>query len=155
MHFDEKQNLGFNKSSLSLRMALAVFCFSLAWFIKSPGVNTDLLFLLGVFVLVISVVLLFITHLRTRVTSEQVILSRTFGSTKVEIPVTNIKEVDKVSYSRYLINYPVFNLHSNGTRKFYTGGSDAVLIVTGDGSRYLIGSQKAGELVSAIRSQLR
>ena len=55
--FEEKQYLGFNAYSISRRLAIAIFCFVAYYYTENREENADLLFLLGIFILVISVVL--------------------------------------------------------------------------------------------------
>lgn len=154
MDFDERQYLGYNKSSLSLRLAMSLFCFILAWFSDSPFINGDLLFLLGIIILAVSIILLFVTHLRTQITPDKMILTRLLGTAKIELDLKNVVKAEKVVYSKYLIDYPVYNLHSDHQIRFYTGGSDAVQLQMNDGLTYIIGSSKPLEFIDALRERV-
>jgi len=153
--FEEKQYLGTNKSTLSLRIFLALFCFVAYYYTDIPEVNGDLLFLLGVVILVISAVLLFITHIHTRIYPGFILIDSFGGNRKIKIPLTNIVSATKGPYSSYIINNPAYNLHRDGVIKFYSGGKDAVRITDRDGLVYLIGTHKAEELARIINEQLQ
>jgi len=153
IYFEERQYIGTNKQSLSLRIFLAIFCFTAYNFTDVPELNGDLLFILGVAILVISVVLLFVTHIHTVITGNELTIKGYMGTTKVTIPLSSVTSVEKVKYSTYLINNPVYNLHREGKIKFYSGGSDAVKIVVKDEPVYILGSHKPEELVRVIAAK--
>lgn len=152
--FEEKQFIGANKHTLTLRIFLSLFCFAAYFYTDLPEVNGDLLFFLGVAILVISVVLLFVTHLHTVVHNGFVILTGILGTRKVKVQLDTIVSVERTRYSTYIINNPVYNLHVDGTIKFYTGGPDAVKLTDREGMVYLIGTHKPEELVRVIKEQL-
>ena len=151
--FEERQFIGSNKSSLSLRIFLALFCFVAYNFTDVPEVNGDLLFFLGVFILVVSVLLLFVTHIHTRIYPGYITLDGTFNKRKVKIPFSSIATAEKTGYSNYIINNPVYNLHRDGIIKFYTGGKDAIRLTDRDGLVYIIGTHKPEEFLRVINEQ--
>lgn len=153
--FEERQYIGSNKSTLSLRIFLAIFCFVAYYFTDVPEVNGDLLFLLGVIILVISVLLLFVTHIHTRIYKGYVSLDGTFNKRKVKIPFDTVVNAGKTKYSRYIINNPVYNLHQDGVIKFYTGGKDAIKLTDRDGLIYIIGTHKPEEFLRVIQDQMK
>lgn len=153
--FDERHYIGYNKSTLSLRMFLALFCFVSYYYTDIPEVNGDLLFFLGVVILAISVLLLFVTHIHTVVTPSVVRLTGVFGAGKVEIPMERVRKAEVVPYSKYIINNPVFNLHRNGEVRFYTGGSQALRITMDDGKSFLIGTHKPEAFLNVITEQIK
>jgi hypothetical protein len=153
--FEERQYIGTNKSSLSLRIFLALFCFAAYYYTDVPEVNGELLFFLGIFILIISVVLLFVIHIHTRIVSGQIILNGFRGNKKVEIPVENIVGAEKTLYSKYIINNPVYNLHRSGIIKFYTGGTDAIMLTNRDGSQILIGTHKPEEFLRVVQECMK
>jgi hypothetical protein len=152
--FEEKQFIGTNKHTLTFRIFLSIVCFAVYFYTDLPDVNGDLLFFLGIAILVISVVLLFVTHLHTVVNEGSVILTGILGTRKVKVQLDTIVSAERTKYSTYIINNPVYNLHVDGTIKFYTGGSDAVKLTDRDGLVYLIGTHKPEELMRVIREQL-
>ncbi len=153
--FEERQYIGTNKSTLSLRIFLAIFCFVAYNYTDVPEVNGDLLFFLGVAILVISVVLLFVTHIHTRITSENILLNGFWGTTAVTIPLSEISGVEQTAYSTYFINNPVYNFHKDGVIKFYSGGKDAVKLTMKNGSAYLIGTHKPEALLRVIDDHIK
>jgi hypothetical protein len=151
--FEERQFIGANKSSLSLRIFLALFCFVAYNYTDVPELNGDILFFLGVFILVISVLLLFVTHIHTRIYPGYVTLDGTFNKRKVKIPFDSIVTAEKTRYSNYIINNPVYNLHRDGIIKFYTGGKDAIRLTDKAGLVYIIGTHKPEEFLRVINEQ--
>jgi hypothetical protein len=152
--FDEKQYLGYNKASLSMRIFLAIFCFTLAWFTDSPAINGGLLFLLGIVILAVSVILLFVTHLRTQINNDKLILTRMLRTYKLVIDISELQKVEKIKYSKYLINYPAYNLHYKNTIRFYTGGDFAVKLVMKDGPEYIIGTQQPDRFAEQLEAKI-
>lgn len=148
--FEEKQYLGYNKYSIIRRMVLALFCFIAYYYTEEREQNGDLLFLLGVCISVISVVLLFILHLHTRVYHDHIMLDGLWTTKKVKIDRRNIIKVEKVVLNNNMLNNPVYNLHFKGTIRFYTGGREALKLSDKDGLIYLIGTQKADELLRIL-----
>jgi hypothetical protein len=148
--FEEKQYIGYNKSSIFRRTVLAVFCFLAYYWSFFRGINGDLLFVVGISILVISGLLLFVLHLHTKVYPESIIMDGLWTAKKVKVDFKSIVSVEKVPYSNFYLNNPVYNLHRKGTIHFYTGGNEAVRLTDKDGQIYLIGSQKAAELAKTI-----
>ncbi len=142
--FEEKQYLGYNKYSLARQLVLAIFCFTAYHFTKqSLG---DLFFLIGMCILIISVILLFILHIHTTVYEKCIIIDGLWTSRRVKINLDSIVLVEKTIYSKFSLNNPVYNVHDNGTIKFFSGGhNEAIKLTNRDGLVYLIGSQK-GEI---------
>jgi hypothetical protein len=153
--FEEKQYLGYNKYSIIRRMVLALFCFIAYYWTEEREQNGDLLFLLGISIIVISVVLLFILHLHTRLYEDYLMLDGLWTTKKVKIDLRNMVSVEKVKLNASMINNPVYNLHYKGTIRFFTGGREAVKLTDKDGLIYLIGTQKADELTRLIREKTR
>jgi len=139
--FEEKQYMGYNKYSLVRQLVLSIFCFT-AYQIKLG----DIFFIIGMCILVISVVLLFILHIHTTIYENCIIIDGLWTSRRVKINLDSIVSVEKTIYSKYSLNNPVYNVHDNGTIKFFSGGhNEAIKLTDRDGLIYLIGSQK-GEI---------
>lgn len=153
--FSEKQYLGRDYIFISIRLVMAIFCFSAYYWTENRDINGDLLLLVGCFILIVSVIMLFILHYRTRVKNKAVILDGLWTTRLVKIDLNSIAKVEKTAYSSFFINNPVYNLHKKGTIRFYAGGKDAVKLTDRDGLIYVIGSQKAGELYNAIMSEIK
>jgi len=157
--FEEKQYLGHNKFSLLRRTVFAIFCFLIYFYSDEipeiKGVNVkaplDLLFFLGIFVLLLSVALVFVLHLHTKLYSGHLLLEGWWTARKVKIDLSAIEKVQKVPYSKYLLNPPVYNLHRKGYILFFCRGNEAVQLVDRDGLKYRIGTQKPEELYQALK----
>ena len=153
--FKEKQYLGLNKMALTRRLALAVFCFSAYYWRENNDKSGELYFAIGIAIIVFSILLFFILHFETKVVNNSIILDGLWTSRRIKIDTVSITNVKKVSYSKYVINRAVYNLHYKGKIRFYTRGSDAVELTDKDGLVYIIGSQKADELTRLINKKLK
>jgi len=154
IQFEEKQYLGYNPLSLFRRLFLSLFCFALYWWKVHNNRNGDLFFWLGVGIIAISIILLFILHIRLTVNHNSIILDGLWTTRKVKISLNDIVKVERRKYSRYHLNNPVFNLHLKGTIRFYTGGNDAVELTDRDGQIYRIGTQRPTELERIIKESI-
>jgi hypothetical protein len=167
--FSERQYLGSNRYSMLARTLVALFCFIAYYWSENPKpVNVSgirigsypadelipnsgsLFFLLGIVVLIISAMLVFVLHIKTVVTESELIIEGLWTARKVHIELDTITEAKVVPYSKYSLNRAVYNLHRNGITRFYTSGDYAVLITSNDGSKYLVGTQKPLELLTAV-----
>jgi hypothetical protein len=166
--FEEKQYLGYNKSSLLRRILLALFCFIAYYWSENPkpvdvsGIHIGsypvqdipgsgaIFFLLGTVVLLISAALVFILHIKTQVTEKSIILDGLWTSRKVKIELSSIVDAHQVIYDPRFRHISVYNLHKKGRIKFYTSGEEAVELMDRDGLKYIIGTRKPGELLNVI-----
>jgi hypothetical protein len=164
--FEEKQYLGYNKWSIIWRTVLALFCFMLYYWSENPksvdvkGIaipsspvdesSGQLFFLMGIILMLLSLILIFVLHLHTKVVGDNLILDGLWTSRKVKIDLKNIVQVKQVKYSKYLLNRPVYNLHLKNKIRFFTQGNYAVDLIDKDGLTYRIGTQRAEELVKII-----
>jgi hypothetical protein len=149
--YEEKQYIGYNSLSMLRRLSLALFCFVLYWWKVHNGQNGDLFFLLGIIIIVISILLLFVLHMKIRVFKNHIELDGLWTTRKVNIDLKNIIKIERKKYSDYHFNNPVFNLHIKGLIRFYTGGADAVEITQKNGDPYRIGTHRAAELEKVLR----
>lgn len=154
--YTESQHLGSNKYSLNRRLVLAIFCFlTYLYSEQNPelgiGKAANYLFIMGLFVLILSVVLMLVLFLKTTIKEHTLTLDGLWTSRKVKIDLRNITSVEPVHYSKYFLNRPVYNLHRRGTIRFYCSGRKAVELTDKGGLIYLIGTQKQDELVLALR----
>jgi hypothetical protein len=153
--FEEKQYLGYNRYALLRNLVLILFCFVAYYYTENREQFGDLFFVLGVSLLVISIILLFVKHIHTKVYPGSIVLDGIWTTRKVKIDLNGIVKAERVPYSQYHLNNPVYNLHRKGVVKFYTMGKDAVRLTDKDGLVYLIGSQKTEELYRIISSQMK
>jgi hypothetical protein len=165
--FEEKQYIGYNKWSILWRTVLALFCFILYYWSENPKsvdvtvinipsspVDQDsgqLFFLMGLILMVLSLILMFVLHIHTKIVGKNLILDGLWTSRKVKIDLNNIVEVKQVKYSNYMLNRPVYNLHFKNKIRFFTQGNDAIEITDKEGLKYRIGSQKAAELCKIVK----
>ena len=166
--FEEKQYIGYNKWAIIWRTVLALFCFVLYYWSENPKpvdvsvieipsspVGEDsgqLFFLMGIILMVLSLILIFVLHLHTKVIGNSLILDGLWTSRKVKIDLGCIVDIKKVRYSKYLLNRPVYNLHFKNKIRFFTQGNDALELTDKDGLKYRIGSQKPDELYNILTS---
>lgn len=153
--FHEKQYLGRDYNFISIRMVMAIFCFIAYYLTENRERNGDLLLLVGCGILFISVLMLFLLHYRTIVNNKSVILDGLWTTRLVKIDLNSILKVEKGKYSSYFLNNPVYNLHRNGTVRFYAGGKDAIKLTDRDGLTYIIGTQRISELYEAIQNEMK
>ncbi|MEO6522974.1 MAG: hypothetical protein ABIN91_14930 [Mucilaginibacter sp.] len=153
--FSEKQYLGREWIPITIRLVLAIFCFVIYFFTGDRERNSDLLLVVGFGILIISIIMGFLLHFRTTVRNKSVVLNGLWTTRLVKIDLNSIVKVEKGSYSRYLFNNPVYNLHKKGTIRFFTSGNDAVHLTDRDGLEYIIGSQHVNELVRAIKEEMK
>jgi len=153
--FTEKQYLGREFIPLTIRLALAMFCFAFYFFTDERERSGDLLIVVGFAIIVISIILGFLLHFRTRVQNKSILLDGLWTTRLVKIDLNSIVKVEKGKYSRYLFNNPVYNLHTKGTIRFFTAGKDAVHLTDRDGLVYVIGSQHVNELYRAIEQEMQ
>lgn len=170
--FEEKQYLGYNKFSVLWRTLLALFCFIAYYWSENPkpvdvsGIRIgpypannipnsgQLLFLMGVVILIISALLVFVLHIHTRVTPHEIEIRGLWTSKIIKIPMGDIVSVKKSRYVSAFLNKPVYNLHQEGKIRFYTRGNQLLDISTKKGTVYKLGSQRADELKSLIQKQM-
>jgi len=153
--FIEKQYLGREWIPITIRLVLAIFCFAIYFFTGERERNNDLLLVVGFGILIISVIMGFLLHFRTRVENKSVLLDGLWTTRLVKIDLNGIVKAEKGSYSRYIFNNPVYNLHKKGTIRFFTSGNDAIHLTDRDGLVYIIGSQRANELLRAIQQEMK
>ncbi|RMG83665.1 MAG: hypothetical protein D6707_00605 [Bacteroidetes bacterium] len=159
--FEEKQYLGYNKYSLIRRMVIAVFCF-LAYFFSDniEGVSKNepsgnLLFFMGIAILIISALLVFTLHMHTKIIPGSIIIDGLWTARRVKISLSDIVSAKKIKYSKYLLNRPVYNLHKKGKIIFYTRGNEAIELQDKDGIRYIIGTQQPDLFLQIVKNQLK
>ncbi|SEO55618.1 hypothetical protein SAMN05192574_10972 [Mucilaginibacter gossypiicola] len=153
--FTEKQYLGREFIPLTIRLVLAMFCFAAYFFTDERERNGDLLVVVGFSIIIISIILGFLLHFRTRVENKSVMLDGLWTTKLVKIDLNSIVKVEKGTYSRYMFNNPVYNLHTKGTIRFFTSGNEAIHLTDRDGLLYIIGSKHPNEFLRAIREEMR
>lgn len=153
--FVEKQYLGREWIPITIRLVLAMFCFAAYFFTDERERNGDLLAVVGFVIITISIIMGFLLHFKTIVANKSVIIDGLWTTRRVKIDLNSIVNIEKGTYSRYLFNNPVYNLHTKGTIRFYTAGNDAIHLTDRDGMVYIIGSQQANEFLRAIQEEMK
>jgi len=153
--FVEKQYLGREWIPITIRLVLAMFCFAAYFFTDERERNGDLLAVVGFVIITISIIMGFLLHFKTIVTNKSVVLDGLWTTRRVKIDLNSIVKVEKGTYSRYLFNNPVYNLHTKGTIRFYTAGNEAIHLTDRDGLLYIIGSQQANEFLRAVKEEMK
>lgn len=153
--FTEKQYLGREFIPLTIRLVLAMFCFAAYFFTDERERNGDLLVVVGFSIIIISIILGFLLHFRTRVENKSVMLDGLWTTKLVKIDLNSIVKVEKGTYSRYMFNNPVYNLHTKGTIRFFTSGNEAIHLTDRDGLLYIIGSKHPNEFLRAVREEMK
>ncbi|MFD2968117.1 hypothetical protein [Sphingobacterium bambusae] len=148
--FQEKQYLGRDATWLSVRMILVLFCFIAYYLNLQHLASSQLFFIVGVSIIVVSIIMIYMVHYKTVVGGKFLIISGLWSSRLVKIDLYNIVKVERKPYSLFIFNNPVYNLHKNGKIRFYSGGKDAVWLTDKEGLIYIIGSHKAEEFVRAV-----
>ena|ERR1700756_3108540 len=153
--FVEKQYLGREFIPLTIRLVMAVFCFA-AYFLTDIGSDSNQpLAIVGFAIIIISIIMGFLPHFRTRVQNKSILLNGLWTTRLVKIDLNSIVNVERAPYSRYLLNNPVYNLHSKGTIRFYAGGREAIHLTDRDGLVYVIGTHHPNELLLAIKAEMK
>lgn len=167
MKFEEQQYHGLNRHSLVRRLLLAVFCFVTYYWSENPKPVVvgeihigeypgdvqygTLFFILGIAMIALSVILLFIPHMKTQVSDTEIILHGKFPPRVVRIRLSAIQSVRKVTIRPSIFNRPVFNLLTKGRVRFYTWGNEMIEITSKEGQAYRIGTQKANEFYTLLK----
>lgn len=152
--FTEKQYLGREFIPLSIRLVLVIFCFAAYVFTDVGDKNGDLLAVVGFAILIISIIMGFLLHFRTRVENKSIILNGLWTTRLVKIDLNSIVNAEVAPYSRYLFNNPVYNLHSKGAIRFFAAGRYAIHLTDRDGLVYIVGSQHPYEFLRAIKAEM-
>lgn len=153
--FTEKQYLGREFIPITIRLVLSMFCFAAYFFTDEREHNGGLLAIVGFAIIIISIIMGFLLHFRTRVENKSIMLDGLWTTRLVKIDLNSIVKVEKKEYSRYLFNNPVYNLHSKGTIRFYCAGKEAIHLTDRDGLIYIIGSQHVNEFERAIKAEMK
>ena len=155
--FIEKQYLGREFIPITIRLVLAMFCFAAYTFnfFTNAQDKADILAVVGFAIIIISIIMGFLLHYRTRILNKSVLINGLWTTRLVKIDLNSIIKVEQKEYSRYLFNNPVYNLHSKGTIRFYAAGKEAIHLTDRDGLIYIIGSQQTNEFLRAIKEEMK
>lgn len=153
--FIEKQYIGRDYIRIAIRLIMAAFCFGAYVYERDRDNTVDLFLVVGFGIIGVSIILLFLIQYKTIVENRKVIIDGLWSTKKVVIDLKDIVKVRKATYSNFLFNNPVYNLHKKGSVRFYSSGKDAVVLTDRDGLEYFIGTQRPNEMYLVIQSEIK
>jgi hypothetical protein len=152
--FLEKQYIGRDYIRICIRLLMAAFCFGAYVYERDRDNTQDLFLVVGFGIIGISIILLFMIQYKIIIHNKSMIIDGLWTAKKVKIDLNSITNVRKDTYSNYLFNNPVYNLHRKGSIRFYSSGKDAVVLTDRDGLEYYIGTQRPNELFLVIQAEM-
>jgi hypothetical protein len=153
--FLEKQYIGRDYIRIAIRLIMAAFCFAAYVYERDRDNTVDLFLVVGFGIIGVSIILLFLIQYKTIIENKKVIIDGLWTAKKVVIDLKDIVKVRKATYSNYLFNNPVYNLHKKGSVRFYSSGKDAIVLTDRDGLEYFIGTQRPNEMYLVIQSEMK
>lgn len=151
----EKQYIGRDYIRICIRLVMAAFCFAAYVYERDRDNTQDLFLVVGFGIIGVSILLLFLIQYKITIDKKQIIIEGLWSAKKVVIDLNSIVKVRKDTYSSYLFNNPVYNLHRKGSIRFYSSGKDAIVLTDRDGLEYYIGTQRPNEMYLVIQEQMR
>ena len=151
----EKQYIGRDYIRICIRLVMAAFCFAAYVYERDRDNTQDLFLVVGFGIIGVSILLLFLIQYEIIIDKKQIVIDGLWSARKVVIDLNSIVKVRKDSYSNYLFNNPVYNLHRKGSIRFYSSGKDAVVLTDRDGLEYYIGTQRPNEMYLVIQEQMK
>ncbi len=153
--FVEKQYIGRDYIRICIRLIMAAFCFAAYVYERDRDNTVDLFLVVGFGIIGVSIILLFMIQYKTTIENGTVIIDGLWSAKKVKIDLNSIVKVRKATYSNFIFNNPVYNLHKKGSIRFYSSGKDAVVLTDRDGLEYFIGTQRPNEMYLVIQHELK
>lgn len=153
--FIEKQYIGRDYIRICIRLVMAAFCFGAYVYERDRDNTEDLFLIVGFGIIGVSIILLFLIQYKTVIENKSIVLDGLWTSKKVKIDLNSIVKVRKDTYSTFYFNNPVYNLHKNGSIRFYSSGRDAVVLTDRDGLEYYIGTQRPNEMYLVIKDEMQ
>jgi len=153
--FLEKQYIGRDYIRICIRLVMAAFCFAAYVYERDRDNTQDLFLIVGFGIIGISIILLFLIQYKTVINNKSIVIDGLWTAKKVKIDLNSIVKVRKDTYSNYLFNNPVYNLHRKGSIRFYSSGKDAIVLTDRDGLEYYIGTQRPNEMYLVIQEEMR
>ncbi|WP_293299230.1 hypothetical protein [Pedobacter sp. UBA4863] len=151
----EKQYIGRDYIRICIRLIMAAFCFAVYVYERDRDNTVDLFLVVGFGIIAVSIILLFMVQYKTVIEDKKVTLNGLWTTKKVIIDLNNIADIRKETYSRYFFNNPVYNLHKNGTVRFFSSGKDAIVLTDRDGLKYYIGTQRPNEMYLVLQNEMK
>ncbi len=149
----EKQYIGRDYIRICIRLIMAAFCFAVYVYERDRDNTVDLFLVVGFGIIGVSIILLFMVQYKTVIENKKVVIDGLWSTKRVIIDLNDIVDIKKETYSRYFFNNPVYNLHKNGTVRFFSSGRDAVVLTDRDGLKYYIGTQRPNEMYLVLQNE--
>lgn len=153
--FLEKQYIGRDYIRICIRLVMAAFCFAAYVYERDRDNTQDLYLIVGFGIIGISIALLFLVQYKTCIFNKSIIIDGLWTAKKVKIDLNSIVKVRKDKYNNFFFNNPQYNLHRKGSIRFYSSGSDAVVLTDRDGLEYYIGTQRPNEMYLVIQEEMK
>lgn len=153
--FFEKQYIGRDYIRICIRLIMAAFCFAAYVYERDRDRTQDLFLVVGFGIIAVSIIMMFLIQYKTCINNKSVIIDGLWTAKRVKIDLNSIVNVRKDTYSNYLFNNPVYNLHRKGSIRFYSSGRDAIVLTDRDGLEYYIGTQRPNEMYLVIKEEMR
>lgn len=134
---------------------MAAFCFAVYVYERDRDNTVDLFLVVGFGIIAVSIVLLFMVQYKTVIENKKVVIDGLWTTKKVVIDLNQITQIKKATYSRFFFNNPVYNLHKNGTVRFFSSGRDAIVLTDRDGLEYYIGTQRPNEMYLVLQNEMK
>ncbi len=134
---------------------MAAFCFAVYVYERDRDNTVDLFLVVGFGIIGVSIVLLFMVQYKTVIENKKVTIDGLWTTKKVVIDLNQITQIKKATYSRFFFNNPVYNLHKNGTVRFFSSGRDAIVLTDRDGLEYYIGTQRPNEMYLVLQNEMK
>ncbi len=151
----EKQYIGRDYIRICIRLIMAAFCFAVYVYERDRDNTVDLFLVVGFGIIGVSIILLFLVQYKTVIENKKVVIDGLWTTKKLVIDLNNVVDIRKETYSRYFFNNPVYNLHKNGTVRFFSSGRDAVVLTDRDGLKYYIGTQRPNEMYLVLQNEMK
>lgn len=151
----EKQYIGRDYIRIAIRLVMAAFCFAAYVYERDRDHTVDLFLVVGFGIIGVSIILLFLIQYKIKIENKMVIIDGLWSSKPVKIDLNTVVKVRKATYSNYIFNNPVYNLHRKGSIRFYSSGRDAVVLTDRDGLEYFIGTQRPNEMYLVIQNEMK
>ncbi len=171
--FEEKQYMGYNRLSIIWRTVITLFCFIGYYWSENPKpVQVALLrighypavsiphsgkifFVLGIFILLLSVLFTYVLHIHTKVFTSYIIIDGFWTARRIKINLDTITHIRKSRYKKQIFRRAMYNLHSRGIIRFFTSGTEFIELKDNAGFTYRIGTQKSPELHQILKRQIK
>lgn len=165
--------MGNNRLSVIWRSVITLLCFMGYYWSENPKPiqvsvfrigyypaldipnSGTIFFILGLFMLVLSTILVYVLHTRIIVYSTYLVIDGFWTARRVKINLNTIIHIRKSKYKKHIFRRAVYNLHSRGIIRFFTSGNEFIELKDDTGFIYRIGSQKTPELFQILKKQIK